>query len=366
VTLGVAATVATIGLAQTAQGAVSTEFDAQRATQVVLQDSRPSGTGEVITEGSEGRLARLDGVIRAGMMWDIDGGHPITVRTRRSAGGVRVPLPITVATPGALATIHVRVRYGRVYDRGFENRGDRVAVVGQAAARQLGLAETDGSAVVFVGDVPVTILGVVDRVDKESQVLLGLVVPPHLAADLTTSRDRRRLVVQTRAGAASLIGEEGPPTVSPRDPTRIAAEVPPDPRTLRNHVESSLQGLFVALGLLSLGVGVIAIMNTTLLAVLQRRHEIGLRRALGARPAHIAALVLGEASITGAVGGVLGASVGILVVAFGAIARGWTPLIDWRAILVAPALGIVTGLVAGVYPAIRAAAVTPVSALQGQ
>jgi putative ABC transport system permease protein len=108
----------------------------------------------------------------------------------------------------------------------------------------------------------------------------------------------------------------------------------------------------------------IGIANTTLVAVLERVSEIGLRRALGARPVHIAAQFLAESTALGLFGGLIGASVGVLAVLAVTIYHHWTALLDPRLVLAAPLAGALIGLLAGLYPALRAGTVEPADALR--
>jgi len=174
----------------------------------------------------------------------------------------------------------------------------------------------------------------------------------------------RQIIVRTVPGAAQLIGRQGPYAIDPLHPGAIAASVPEDPSALRQSVNSSLTSLLLAIALIALGVGVIAIANTTLLSVLQRRAEIGLRRSVGAAPRHIAVMVVCEAVLTGAIGGLMGTSVGVLIISAVCASRGWSPVLDLRLLLAAPAVGALAGLLAGLYPAWRASRVSPISALQ--
>jgi ABC-type antimicrobial peptide transport system permease subunit len=129
-------------------------------------------------------------------------------------------------------------------------------------------------------------------------------------------------------------------------------------------VQQDLNTLFLVLGLVSLLVGAIGIANVTLVSVLERTGEIGLRRALGARRRHIASQFLAESTTIGFLGGVLGASFGVLVVVIVAAFRTWTPVLDSWIPLAAPVAGAIIGLASGVYPSLRAARLEPVDALR--
>lgn len=115
-----------------------------------------------------------------------------------------------------------------------------------------------------------------------------------------------------------------------------------------------MRSLFLALG----------IANTTLVRVLERIGEIGLRRARGAARRHIALLFLAESTLLGAAGGVLGASVGVLTVVAVSAFRSWTPVLDPWVPLLVPLVGAATGLVAGGYPALRASRLEPAGSLR--
>ncbi len=137
--------------------------------------------------------------------------------------------------------------------------------------------------------------------------------------------------------------------------------------TLAKHetgVENDVNELFLLLGLVSLAVGAIGIANVTLVTVMERTGEIGLRRALGAGSRHIALQFLAESTAMGVIGGIIGASVGIVVVVAVAASRSWTPVLDLWLPFIAPLAGAAVGLIAGLYPSVRAARMEPVDALR--
>jgi macrolide transport system ATP-binding/permease protein len=133
---------------------------------------------------------------------------------------------------------------------------------------------------------------------------------------------------------------------------------------VRDTVQTDLNTMFVLLGGLSLIVGAIGIANITLVSVIERISEIGLRRAIGATRAHIAAQFLLESASMGLIGGVLGASLGVLIVVGVSAYQVWTPVLDPAAPFLAPLVGGGIGLVSGTYPALRAAQLEPVEAFR--
>ena len=122
--------------------------------------------------------------------------------------------------------------------------------------------------------------------------------------------------------------------------------------------------MFLLLGGLSLVVGAIGIANITLVSVMERTGEIGLRRAIGATRGHIAAQFLLESASMGVVGGILGASLGVLITVGVSAYQVWTPVLDPAVPFLAPLIGGIIGLVSGTYPALRAARLEPVEALR--
>ncbi|MFA1541820.1 ABC transporter permease [Actinomadura monticuli] len=374
--LGVAAFVAVLGLTATTSGQISQRFTALAATEVVVEDAPadPALAGPAFPPDIEARLTGLNGVEAAGVHWQAtlgsDGSKTeISARppsVRREPGE---SLTVVAASPGYLDAIHATVGTGRLYDAFHQKERQRVALLGKAAARRLGIVRLDHQPAIFVGDTGLTVIGIVDDVRRRPETLLSVLVPSSTATALWGEPGSRegqppKVLIETRLGAAQLIGGQAALAIRPDQPERFKVTVPPDPRQLREQVDTDLGALFLALAGICLVIGAVGIANTTLVAVLERTAEIGLRRSLGARGRHVAAQFLSESAALGLLGGLIGTSAGVCTVVAVAIARHWTPVLEPLTVLPAPFVGAVTGLLAGLYPAWRASRIEPAEALR--
>lgn len=360
---GVGTMVATIGLASTARAQVGERFDALAATEVRVTDAAPDGANP-FPHDVDARLERLNGVEHAGIVWAVPHDQ-LDVRSRAAPESAAGDVAVMAASKGAVAAAHPRLATGVVFDAFHERRRERVAVLGRDAARQLGITRVDHQPVVFLGQAAYTVVGILADVERTPDLLLSVIVPARTAEEeLPPPAGDRTVLVDVAPGAARLIARQAPLALRPDDPRRLTATAPPDPRDLRDAISQDLSGLLHGLAGLALLVGMIGIAQTTLVAVLERRSEIGLRRALGARQRHIAAQFLVESGALGALGGVVGTAFGVLVVVGVAAARGWTTTMSPLLVVAAPAIGAATGLLAGISPALRAARTEPTDALR--
>lgn len=364
--LGVGAFVTTNALAETARAQVSSRFDALKATEVRVQDAAPDGTNP-FPDDVGARLGRLNGVNDAGLLFTVpdDGSIEARATAARALGVNTQPVPVIGADSGAVQAALPVLSAGRLYDGFHEGRSERVAVLGRVAADQLGVLRLDNQPVVFLGDRAYTVIGILDDVARSPDLLLSIVIPASTAADdFRVDSATFEVLIDTRPGAAQLIGGQAPLALRPADPGRLQSLVPPDPRTLRNQVTDDVTSLFLALSGLALFIGMVAITNATLLNTIERRGEIGLRRALGATRAHIARQITLEAAATGLIAGVIGTAIGLSAVSAVAISKGWTVTVNPTLLLIAPAAGLVTGALAGVIPAWRASNTPPAETLR--
>jgi macrolide transport system ATP-binding/permease protein len=367
-TIGLAALVATLGLSQTASQQIIGRFDELAATEITVS-SLPAAEGQpsnALPWDAGRRLERLNGVVSAGTLSAVDVGGRLVRGSPIDDPRSRAAFKITVqaASPSLFTAVRARVASGRLLDGGHSLRGDQVAVLGPNAAEQLGVGRLDGLRSIAVGDDVFLVIGVLDGVERKHDLLSSVIIPEGTARALYRLPAPESVVAETRIGAASLLAEQVPLALRPDAPLGLKVASPEQPQQVRAGIQSDLNLLFLMLGGVSLLVGAIGIANVTLVSVMERTGEIGLRRAMGATRRHIATQFLLESATMGAVGGVLGASAGMLVVVGVAFYQTWTPVIGPWIPLLAPVVGGATGLLAGLYPALRAAGLEPVEALR--
>jgi len=366
--VGVAALVATLGLSKTASNQIVGHFDEVASTDIVVSPARRGATtaASVLPFRAEDRLQRLNGVVAAGTLSDVDVGGQLasSVPVNDPLGQTRFQLPVKAASPGLWRAVRAQLQTGRVPDAGHSARADRVVVLGPNAARRLNITRVDQQPAVFLDDRLYVVIGILRSVERQPSLLGAMVMPEGTAAREYGLAAPGLAQIETRVGAVDLIARQAPVALAPTQTRQLRVAAPPDPRELRGAIRNDLNALFVLLGGVSLLVGAIGIANVTLVSVLERVGEIGLRRALGAARRHIAAQFLVESSAMGALGGIIGASIGTLVIVAISAARTWTPVLDPWIPLAAPLLGALIGLLSGTYPAIRAARMEPVDALR--
>lgn len=371
--LGVASFVAVLGLTTTASGQISARFDALVATEVQVRTGQDDPFEEtsiqvdVLPWDAEQRLSRLNGVVTSGVYWSAGQGREVSALGTGVADRTE-PVDVIAASPGFFDAVHATVATGRFFDAFHDDEAQPVAVVGRSLAQRLGVTDVRHHPAVYVDGVPLTVIGIVEDVDRHPEVLMGIVVPRGTAAELWgrqgSGGTSERVIIDTRLGAAGMVGEEAPLALRPEAPHTLQVTVPPDPRELRENVTTDLTGLFLALAVICLAVGTVGIANTMLVSVLERVPEIGLRRALGARRRHVAALFLTESGLLGLFGGLVGTTVGVVCVVVVALVREWTPVIAPWTVLPSPLVGALAGLLAGAYPAWRATRIEPAEALR--
>ena len=367
--LGSAAVVSIVGISQTAGSQIDARFDRLEATQVTVTDvaTKTANTpGMNFPADSEARINRLNGVTASGLWWTVTS-HDGTATTRAvETPEQAVPTPIYAATPGIFTASGASLVQGAVFNQFHEQGHQPVAVLSEPIAAQLGISTLTHRPAVFLDGRPFTVIGIISTPQRVPSLGLGIIIPATTAEDLfglPAPSDPATMLITTRIGAAALIATQAPWALDPFNPGNLNASPPPNIGALRDQVHASVNGLLLALADVYVVVGALGIANTTMVAVLERRGEIGLRRALGARRRHIAEQFLIEAAALGFLGGLFGTATGVAATIVVSLIQDWTAVMT-PLVFFAPVMGAVTGMLAGIYPSLRAAWVEPVTALR--
>ena len=254
----------------------------------------------------------------------------------------------------------------------------QVVVLSESVMRQLALPYSPG-VTVYIHDEPYTVIGVVRENPSLTlsygSVYLPLGAKPGAdveeaqpaagggAAAAQTGKRSTQIVVSTVAGAANQIAEEAPYALSPERPALYSVSVPPEPKTLREAVDQQQRTMLLAMSVITLVIGAMGIMNTFLVAVMERRREVGLRLAIGMRPSGILLQFSAEALLTGILGAVAGIVLAVNGISIVSLLNRWTPIISADTILLGLGAGALVGVLAGLYPAAKASRIDPAQTL---
>lgn len=363
IAVGIAAMVAVVGISASSQEHVNDRLR-ELGTDLLTVEAGQSFTADEarLPENSVDMVARMEQVDTVGAVGTID--DAAVYRNEAIDPNRTNALAVNAAHVDLLDTVSGTVDKGRWLDQALAEYP--TVVLGANAADLLGISDTDGSVNVWLGGHWFTVVGILDPIplapDLDMSALIGWSVAKELLGF-----DGSPTVVYERSGEAAVdeVRPLLPATVNPPNPEEVAVSRPSDALAAKAAVDQTLTALLLALGGVALLVGGIGVANTMVIAVLERRSEIGLRRALGATRPHIRRQFLGESVLLAGLGGVGGALLGGIVTAAFAYSRDWSFALPVWVLGGAAAATVVVGAMAGVYPAARAARMPPTAALSG-
>ncbi|AVT39718.1 ABC transporter permease [Plantactinospora sp. BB1] len=361
IAIGIACVVAVLGISASSQAGLLAQIDALGTDLLTVQPGK-SLTGEEAKLPAEApaMIGRLPGVRATAHVGRVDGG---VYRHDRMPAGNSGGISILAASLGLPATLGVPVVSGSWLNPATERYP--AAVLGSAAARRLGVTEVRGSPQLFLAGQWFTVVGVLGPAvldpAVDSAVLVGVpVAVQRLGFDGLPTRIYQRSAEE----AVTRVRDRLPMVANPANPSEVEVSRPSDALVARAAAEAAYTGLFLGLGAVALLVGCVGIANVMVIGVLERRGEIGLRRALGATRAHVRRQFLTESVLLSVSGGAVGAVIGAGITIGYAAARDWAVVVPVDALAGGLVGSLLAGALAGLYPAARAARMSPTEALR--
>jgi putative ABC transport system permease protein len=233
------------------------------------------------------------------------------------------------------------------------------------AAERLGITDLDAEPLALVGNHWFKVVGMLDPVplgpDIDRSALIGYDVAKQLfGIDEAPSTVRVRTDPDHTDAVSSVLAR----TANPESPSDVSVSRPSDALEAKAKTDEALTALLLGLGGVALLVGGVVIANVMVISVLERRAEIGVRRALGATRGHIRLQLLVESMLLARLGGVLGVALGAGITAIYAHTRGWMSAVPQTALLGGVAASLLVGALAGLYSAARASRLAPAEAVR--
>jgi putative ABC transport system permease protein len=359
VAIGVAAMVAVLGISSSSRAKLDDQLSAL-GTNLFSASAAPSPAGDAVPlpVNSTARLERLPGVEAATSVADLP--ELGVYRNALIDPGLTGGMTVTVAELNLLQVLAATMRTGDWLDP--VTAAFPATVLGAAAAERLGVAEP--GALVRIGDRNAVVTGILDPLplapELDHAALIGAAVA---TSDFGFAGNPTRLYQRIDEDRIARVSPLIPAAVRPDDPGRVAVSRPSDALAAVDAVDAGFTSMLVGLGSIALLVGAIGVANTMIISVIERRREIGLRRALGATRGHIRLQFLIEALVLSALGGVAGAGLGAAVTAIIAAPNGWPVVVPPLVLVAGVASTLIVGAAAGLYPAVRAARTPPHTAL---
>jgi putative ABC transport system permease protein len=361
ISIGIAAIVGVLGISQSSKAGLLAELGRLGNLLTVQPGQTLFGQNAQLSaaaRGMVGRIAPVTDVTATGTVPNASvyrNRHIPTVQT----GG----LVVQAADPGLLATLGAQVRHGTFLNDATSRYP--AVVLGSEAAGVLGIDQLDRPTQVWLGGRWFTVVGILQPValapEIDRSALIGFAVAQSvLGFDGHPTKLYIRAVPSQVAGVRNVLAQ----TVNPANPDQVQVSRPSDVIAAEAAAKGAYNGLLLGLGAVALLVGGVGIANVMVISVLERRSEIGLRRALGATRRHVGTQFLAESLLLSALGGLAGTAIGIMATGGYALSQHWSIALPPLAIYGGVGAALAIGAVAGFYPATRAARLSPADALR--
>jgi putative ABC transport system permease protein len=361
IAIGVAAIVAVLGLSSSSQAGLLSQIDRLGTNLLTVTNG----------QGLTGRTAELP-LAAPAMIARINPVTSVAETAKISAPVFRTPLipaidtnalAVLAASLNLMRALDVHVIQGRFLNAATAT--EPVAVLGFTAAQRLGIDRLYAGERIWIADQWFYLAGILGPAELtpeiESSVLVGFpAAGKYLASDGHPNTIYVRAQDEQVAAVQSVLAQ----SANPAAPNEVNVSQPSATLVARADAKSALNGLFLGLGAVALLVGAVGVANIMVISVLERRSEIGLRRALGATRGQIRTQFLSEAILLALGGGTVGVGVGALATALYATTKGWAIVIPPSACGGGFLAAVLIGAVAGLLPAIRAARLAPADALR--
>lgn len=361
IAIGITALVGVLGLSESSRADLRAQLDAVGTNLLTVAPGQGLlGDEGTLPDTSVAMIARIPTVTAASAVRAVE----VTVRRSDTVPENRTSgISVVAADLDLLDAVAATVREGRWLDAATERYP--AVVLGSTTARRLGIGPLSEGIDVSVGGRPFTVVGILEPValapELDENALVGTTVAHTLVdGDLPPSAVYVRVEADQVVATRAVLGR----TAHPAAPDEVRVSRPSDALAAGAAADRAFTLLAVGLGAVALLVGGVGIANVMVVAVLERRREIGVRRALGAPRSSIGVQFLLEAVLLSLVGGAAGVVLGVAVTWVFAAGQGWAVIVPWVPVAVGLGCALVVGSVVGLYPALRAARVPPTEALR--